>query len=317
MNKIAKRILIGLGGLVGVTLVAAGGFLLYLHLKFGEVGYNQKWSDDLGMAYRDIHYGEGEANTYDLFIPKHSQRRDSVAVMLFVHGGSWTGGDKKEMEFECCNAAKNGYLSATMNYHVAADDSPASMMGMLDEIQQCIAHVKQKTETLGYHVSQMSIGGISAGGHLSMLYAYSRREQSPLPIAFVIDQVGPVDLRVIFQVPEEYADIDEIHNLVRMVSGKDFPKGMTKQTVDSVLLAASPIAYVDSLSAPTLMAYGANDGIVHKPHSEKLTAAFKKSSLAYKFFWFPNSNHALYGDPDQTEKFHQAITEYSKHYFGY
>ena len=39
------------------------------------------------------------------------------------------------------------------------------------------------------------IGGASSGAHLAMLYAYSRGDKSPLPISFVVDAVGPVDIK--------------------------------------------------------------------------------------------------------------------------
>ncbi len=318
MKKILKRTLIGIGAIIGVAIVVAAVFMLYIYVKTDRVGYHQKWSDELGTAYRNIRYGQKERNVYDLFIPAKAERRDSVALMLYVHGGSWTGGNKEDIEYECCNAARNGYLSAALNYTLVSEQSGGNIMAMTDEIHQCVAHIKQETERLGYKVSKMSIGGVSAGGHLAMLYAYSRGKDSPIPVAFVVDQVGPADLTIIFQVDSTKIEKEGADALVSCISGaKLLPDEYDKHSLDSIILAASPVSYVDSLSAPTLMAYGAEDGIVKQPHSERLKAALKRYGIEHEFYWFPHSNHALYGDPDMTEKFHQAITAYSKKFFGY
>ena len=44
---------------------------------------------------------------------------------------------------------------------------------------------------LGYPVNEMAIGGGSAGGCLALLYAYRDTAESPVPVRFVFEAVGP------------------------------------------------------------------------------------------------------------------------------
>ena len=57
----------------------------------------------------------------------------------------------------------------------------------------CINSIKNKLKEEGFDENklELAIGGISAGGHLSLLYGYSMKN-SPLPIKFIINNVGVV-----------------------------------------------------------------------------------------------------------------------------
>lgn len=316
MKTILRIVAICIGIIVVAGIIIVALFYRNWHSKMDELGMSEQWDDSLGVAVRNLQYGADAAQAYDLFIPHQATQGDTLPLMLFVHGGSWMGGDKGEGEFTCCNAARGGYLSATMNYRLLSKESDASISSMLDDIEQCVAHVRNEALRRGYPIGQMSIGGISAGGHLSLLYAYSRAAQSPIPIAFVVDRVGPADLRILFPVTEENADTEDSHQLVRSVSGREWNGRLTKQTVDSILAAASPVSYVDSTTVPTLMAYGAQDGLVTPAHADTLAHALSVHGVAHQLFMFPNSNHALFDDPDQTKRFHQAINQYAKTYFA-
>ena len=77
------------------------------------------------------------------------------------------------------------------------DDPSLSIFRNLDEIDACIASIKSVLGELGFDTSKTNlvIGGASSGAHLTMLYAYSRGDKCPLPIKFLIDAVGPVDIK--------------------------------------------------------------------------------------------------------------------------
>ena len=36
--------------------------------------YSVKWSDDLGILYKDIYYDDGEANKFDLYLPRDNSK---------------------------------------------------------------------------------------------------------------------------------------------------------------------------------------------------------------------------------------------------
>ena len=77
------------------------------------------------------------------------------------------------------------------------DDASLSILRDLDEIDACIKAIKEALVELDLYNAntKLAIGGASSGAHLSMLYSYSRGNASALPISFVIDAVGPVDIK--------------------------------------------------------------------------------------------------------------------------
>lgn len=156
--------------------------------------YHESWRDTDGSIHQGIIYDVKTGNGYDLFIPANTPHDRYTGVMLFIHGGGWQEGRREHLHYACRRYAKHGYLCATMSYSLAgAEALGVTIFSMLDDIDACIAHIKTKTAELGYPTRQIALSGVSAGGHLAMLYAYSRGAQAPLPIAFVFQQTGPAD----------------------------------------------------------------------------------------------------------------------------
>ena len=92
MNKKIKK---GCGCLLGAVLLLAiaGAITLYV--------LRPKWHDEYGERYKDIAYGSLKNNTYDLYLPHDAASKDSLALMLYVHGGSWIAGNKWDHNKEC------------------------------------------------------------------------------------------------------------------------------------------------------------------------------------------------------------------------
>lgn len=59
--------------------------------------------------------------------------------------------------------------------------------------KNCINAIYEKTSELGYTIDKMATSGYSAGGHLALLYAYSRPDAAAIPVKLVFEEVGPAD----------------------------------------------------------------------------------------------------------------------------
>ena len=149
--------------------------------------------------------GDPDENNYDLYVPNTAKRDDKHLVMLFIHGGAWVSGLKTDMNQYVYEFANQGYITATIKYTLlnknsllveGTDNPELSLFRDLDEIDACIASIKANLAKLGFDTSktQLAIGGGSSGAHLTMLYAYSRGQRSPLPIKFLLNAVGPTDI---------------------------------------------------------------------------------------------------------------------------
>jgi arylformamidase len=113
------------------------------------------------MAYRlagqtklNQAYGSGERHRYDLF----SAADKESPVVVYIHGGYWQRGDRKDYSFVARELNANGITVAIPSYSLC----PAvSVMEIGDEIQRCLAVLWSRIR------KRPTIIGHSAGGHLA------------------------------------------------------------------------------------------------------------------------------------------------------
>jgi len=293
------------------------GIIVILGLFFAVVSYlhKPKWDDEFGQRFEDVAYGIRQNNTYDLYLPNDADKRDSLALILYVHGGSWMGGDKGWHHRDCYKWVQKGYVTATMNYSLLGEEE-TSLLTMLDEIEQCISHIVSFTSDHGVQIKQMAIAGTSAGGHLAMMYAYQRSYQ--LPLKFEAIKVGPVDFRILFPF-EEGAPTKDMESFVYSCTGKHMKTdGLSREQLDSIKLQASPIAYInDSTALPAIFAYGGKDNLVKPAHYRALKAKYEGLGKKFDLIVFPNSGHNLDHNQECTILYDSIMSAYSKQYFGY
>ena len=188
------RVLLCSAAAACITFLSGCGLAALLYQRnLNRGGYLESWDADEGRVLTGLSYGEGAANKYDLYLHKSVKPETEAPLLLMVHGGAWMSGSRSDMAYACTYYGKKGCITATLDYSLISDDHPEiTIKTMLDEITACTAALKKQLEKEGYHVSGMAIGGTSAGGHLSLLYAYSRAADSAIPLAFVFEKVGPV-----------------------------------------------------------------------------------------------------------------------------
>jgi arylformamidase len=121
---------------------------------------NERWSL-LAAAYRlagdtkmDQPYGSRERHRYDLF----RAGGEESPLVVYIHGGYWQRGDRKDYSFVARELNANGITVAVPSYTLC----PAvSVMEIGDEIQQCIVKLWKETG------KRPTVMGHSAGGHLT------------------------------------------------------------------------------------------------------------------------------------------------------
>ena len=68
-----------------------------------------------GTILRDLRYGDGDYELYDLYLPEDITDPKATHMILFIHGGAWYAGDKSEGEYWCRNLASKGYTAASIS----------------------------------------------------------------------------------------------------------------------------------------------------------------------------------------------------------
>ncbi len=100
-----------------------------------------------------------------------SRRRERAPVMVYVHGGAWVIGDKREqgkpMMFEL---VARGWVCVAINYRLSPK---ATWPDHIVDVKRALAWVKEHIAEYGGDPSFVAVSGGSAGGHLCALAALS------------------------------------------------------------------------------------------------------------------------------------------------
>lgn len=279
---------------------------------------------DGAYAVRDLSYGsrvdmssaaaKASSQIFDLYLPKRPGNiPENAQVFLYIHGGSWSEVQytkDNDNTWLCKELAASGMVVFSMNYVLAGSrDSGDSVDDMMKDIDAMLAHAKKLLSELGVKATSCGIGGNSAGGHLSALYAYRYGNKAPLRTAFEVDVVGPVDLMIYKPVIDSYIQLAGSFSVFSsfQVSGLSFSKifgsmaGMKTVTEADLpklwekMNELSPVNYVTKNSCPTILVYGLRehkltdmmpadvkgDGMVPISCYDELTEKLKANGVPY------------------------------------
>lgn len=262
-------------------------------------------------VYKNIAYGEAERNVMDIYVPDSAYDNKYNGVILYIHGGSWTSGNKEDMAEKCERFARKGYITATMNYTLYADGlfGKVTALTMCNEIDMAVDRIKAFSKEKELNITKLAVSGYSAGAHLSMLYGFSRADKSSIDLVFTANQVGPSDF---------HSEVWGSTGLASMLSGIEITEEMAANGKDEdVINLVSPTAYVTKDTVPSVLAYGGTDMIVPSGNAERIKAAFETAGAPHTYILYPLSNHGLGLDPLCEMEYINTVEQYCKDYFGY
>ena len=121
---------------------------------------------------RDLAYGADPQQHLDVYTPAHAK---GAPIILLVHGGAWTVGDKAAPGFVFDKVTRylpRGYVIASSNYRMSRQPNP---LDQADDIARALAFVQAKAPSWGGDPARVLLLGHSAGAHLVSLLAADPR----------------------------------------------------------------------------------------------------------------------------------------------
>ena len=204
----------------------------------------------------DLTYYSGtdahEKHQLDLYLPEDVK---NAPILLWIHGGAWAFGDRKQEAKFAQKVAESGVAVAVMSYRL----SPAlwaqtpKKEGIqhpehIKDVARAFDWVYQHAAKYGYDQNNIFVSGYSAGGHLSALLALDHR---------YLKAVGQeVDhIRAAIPMAAAYDMLDYYKDHVRE-SGQIFAdqhvKGVLGPT-EQHIIDASPSSYLQHSTIPMLI----------------------------------------------------------------
>ncbi len=221
-------------------------------------------------TFLNVSYGSNPQQKYDLYLP--AERSSSkTKVIVLVHGGGWTGGDKSDMDFliPFIKLRHPDHAIANVNYVLAAVGTPAFPNQFLD-LNAIINKLAEEKDDLQI-LPEFALIGASAGAHISLMYDYVYDVNNR--IKFVADIVGPADFTDPF-----YSDNPNFpFYLSALVDESAYPAGTNYAEI------LSPALQVNGNSSPSLLFYGNADPLVPLTNGETLNAALNIAQIDHNF----------------------------------
>lgn len=213
---------------------------------------------ELAKQMLDVSYGEDPQQTMDIYLPA-GRTTDQTKVFLLVHGGGWKEGDKSELNFLVVYLKTYfpNHAIANINYRLGTMEN-IGYPRQVQDLQTAIQYLNDRTEEFSLS-KQYAMIGVSAGAHLSMLYAY--RHDKDRRIKALCSMVGPSD----FSDPN-YDGNDLFTTGLRYFVG-DYP---TYDSNPALFNEISPSRYISVRSPKTILIYGTEDPIVPESQGQIL-----------------------------------------------
>jgi acetyl esterase/lipase len=207
--------------------------------------------------------------------------------LIWVHGGGWAQGSRRDMGNTANYFAGRGYTCFSVDYRLVTADQN-KYPTQLDDVQRAVRWIRAHADEYGVDPDRLGAVGQSAGGHLVTLLGTRDTRVNDDPdladyssrVQCVVDICGPMDLIAIGQ-SDSAPSRPIIENLI----------GAPVQSVPRKYRDASPIAYVDKNSAPFLIIHGGKDPLVPVSQSKILHAALRKHGVESKLVIFPSEGH--------------------------
>ena len=244
-------------------------------------------SGDISLApdMPDIVYCtiDGVSQPMDIYRP--TQRpAGRIPVLVYVHGGSFVGGDKRKGSGvgDIPAMVARGYMVAAINYRLAPTYYfPAP----LEDVKCAIRYLRANAAQYGLDAERIGIWGGSAGGHLAAMagltgdgedFVKGGYADQSSGVAAVVDMFGPSDLA------------GDFNWLQTFLLGRAF--GTTDKRA-AILARASPVNYVSAHTPPMLIMHGDQDDVVPVSQSYTLYERLRAAGAPVELAIVKNANH--------------------------
>ena len=242
----------------------------------------------------DLKYGSvaGRGQLLDLYLPEAADA--SSPLIVWVHGGGWIEGDKRDCP--AIGMVARGYAVASLNYRLSTE---AIFPAQIQDCKGAIRWLRAHSEKYKLDKHRFGAWGASAGGHLVALLGTGgdakeiegdiggNLDQSS-NVQCVIDWFGPTDLSVFFEQANKGMNVfkgDPDRSPITVLFG-----GVMRDHMDLVRLA-NPITFIKKTTPPFLIMHGDKDPVVPLGQSEILAEALKKNDVDVTFEVLEGAGH--------------------------
>jgi acetyl esterase/lipase len=211
----------------------------------------------------------------DVYSAVLKERRPCVIV---IHGGSWSGGDNKQLPELNSHLALKGYQVVSIEYRLAPKFlSPAPV----EDVQHALGYLKQHANAFNIDTSKFILLGRSAGAQIALIAAYTLKDKG---IKGAINFYGPSAMVWGYANPANPLVLNSCKVMEDYLGG-------TYQQVPGKYVASSPADIPIINPVPTLTIHGKIDPLVAYGHTPRLDKKLRQYGIKYYTLTLPWATH--------------------------
>ncbi|QDU98288.1 alpha/beta hydrolase [Lignipirellula cremea] len=287
------------------------------------VGLSPAWSQEKAPDFRaeiakrfgetlDVRYDQPYAGTenpkqmLDLFLPKTRSADKPLPVVVFIHGGGWSGGNRNGYAPQAAILAATGeYATASISYRLSQE---AKWPAQIHDCKAAIRWIRGHAKELNLDADRIGVIGGSAGGHLVTMLGLTGGnkelegdlgdfDEQSTDVTCVVNFYGPSDLtRPLMQGDAALRDDPAVAGLI----------GGGIQENLAVAKAASPMTYIAKGAPPILTIHGDKDMRVNYEQGVMLHEALKKAGNVSMLITIEGGGHAV----PRSQELYQRIRKF-------
>lgn len=221
----------------------------------------------------------------DIYYPQ--EKREKYPLVYFCHGGAWVSGFRNQANNVswCRFLASKGLAVVSIDYRYGYKNN---MEDILSDYSDGLEYVRENSSSLFIDRNNIVLMGLSAGGHLSLLYSTYHSFNNNLGkiqgIKGVVSYYSPANLNHILEFDNKSL----------------FAKLATRQTLkDSPSRKSSPYDYYSPINwlgkdmVPTLLVHGRLDKTVPFKSSLDFAEKLKSLDIDYSFLIHNKGDHSF------------------------
>lgn len=222
----------------------------------------------------------------DIYYPIGKPKK-SYPLVYFCHGGGWISGFRNQPNniSWCKYLASKGFIASSIDYRYGYKNTIEDLLG---DYSDGLEYLKVNSTKFKIDKSNIVLMGLSAGGHLALLYSsfnsFMGNEGKMDGIKSVVAYYPPSDLKDLFT--------DDSKSILTRFAVTRTLKG-TPITKDEIYETYSPINWISKNMVPTLIAHGEIDKVVPFESSVKLIKKLKSLNIDSKFLVHSKGPHSF------------------------
>lgn len=241
----------------------------------------------------DVSYGADAKQKMDIYLPAN-RSTTSTKVLVLIHGGGWTSGDKADFNLTFIDTLKKrlpDYAIFNINYRLAS--FPSNLFPVQEQDTKAAVDFIYSNRASYLISDKYVMMGASAGGHLALLHAY--KYTTPVKVKAVVDFFGPTDMVDLYNNPGTVSPLA----IAALMSG-------TPATNPTLYQQSSPLVNVSATTPPTIIIQGGMDPLVNATRQSQALATKLSSFLVpNQYVFYPTGGHGDWDAATYTDAFNK------------